>query len=95
MHPSAWIYFCTYILLVAYLLFNLLVAIVLQQFHMEVKTDDDDDDDGDGKDADDDGDGDYYNLYRGAGNSGSGGGGGSKIATIGGDEMACFQVLLS
>jgi voltage-dependent calcium channel L type alpha-1D len=34
-YPTAYIFFSSYILLVAYLLFNLLVAIVLQQFHME------------------------------------------------------------
>jgi len=39
-YPSAYIFFSSYILLVAYLLFNLLVAIVLQQFHMESSQDD-------------------------------------------------------
>jgi hypothetical protein len=39
-HPSACVFFFTYILLVAYLLFNLLVAIVLQQFHMEAEVKD-------------------------------------------------------
>lgn len=41
-HPTSCIFFFTYILLVAYLLFNLLVAIVLEQFHMEAEVSDPD-----------------------------------------------------
>jgi hypothetical protein len=40
-HPTASLFFFTYMLIVAYLLFNLLVAIVLQQFHMEAVVNDD------------------------------------------------------
>ena len=40
-HPTASLFFFTYMLIVAYLLFNLLVAIVLQQFHMEAVVSDD------------------------------------------------------
>lgn len=39
-YPTAWIFFSAYILVVAYLLFNLLVAIVLEQFSMESREDD-------------------------------------------------------
>jgi hypothetical protein len=39
-YPTAWVFFVSYQLIVTYLLFNLLVAIVLQQFNLE-KNDDD------------------------------------------------------
>ena len=34
-HPNAWLFFVLYMLIVSYLLFNLLVAVVLSQFSLE------------------------------------------------------------